>query len=1027
MRKEVKRSLLLWPAAASAAVTAVSWMGLNLPAINSTVSAMTQIQRPITLAATKVSGCRTAIKCWTTDLQKPKLQTPEDAFWTMPLPPARRASDMLASNFASFGSDASDLGASLGISNTQAFPMASLPSLVIGQSDVSDRDEHGARGVPLPERVASVFGQDVFGKGDRLPLMAPVRTSQHELAGLAKELKAAASSLQSDINFNRAGLAEGTCIVSDSPLNRRTLQSLRNRTRVLTVPPIVEDEVVVDDDAIVMIMASPNNSLDPNEFVLKPSVRKSSLPESNRILAKPARIEKPVLETLSTSDDDPTQSYATDLPQIKTYAHSSAKKPAAVAKHSTQTWPAGWPVTSQLDSQLAALIDSTNDPSIAVWSRQVSEQMLELRTLPRLGDERAGAVLEQLTSLTRTGEVAAEQLQDREDQVAWLRAVHALDRRVQVWNPIWQITRENQPTWMVSDQTNSSETASIDDVIAAIASVRGELPKTGDEAGWSSYLLLDEIESAAISNSREIAKREERSLVAQRLLSRLSWHALQEVHLGWLDRESVRQLSSTIRPWARGAVDYADLLAQIERQESDAIDMAAIEIADAVQTLRFADNPASVKISNSLGAYYRNANVRMAISQDMLNRMLPSIDPKSVPLNTTMLGTRIRGTSYIDSDLAISLSPSRDRWSLQLQTNGNVSTNSTGINGPVAIRTRGTSRFAAATPIEVTRDGIQTGNVSVDVQGGTRLSGVRSEYDSWPLVGSLVRAIAETRYDQSSPISNRIASNKIKIEVGSEVQTRLNEQVGSATEKLSTLVLGPLGKLHLDPQVIDMQTTNNRLLARYRLAGDWQLAAFTPRPRAPQSNLLSLQVHQSAINNTLEQLVPRDEPMEISQVVNRAANLFGQTIAMPADMPEGVTIQFARTRPITVEVEEGKLWVTMRIVRLNQGSRVDLTQFIVRASYVPQINGLEASLVRDGHLRISGPGMSMRERLPVRAIFNKVLAQSRPLPLTLPALTQHPSTKGLAVSQLELRGGWIAIALSEEDAPRIALQNQQTR
>ncbi|MGB7327543.1 MAG: hypothetical protein WBD31_21885 [Rubripirellula sp.] len=1003
---------------------------MSFPTINSTTSAVNQIQRPITLAATKVSGCRTAIKCWTTDLKKPKFQTPEDAFWTMPLPPARSASDMLASNLASFGSDASDLSvsleSSLGIPDTPSVPMASLPSLVIGQAEVSDRDEHGARGVPLPERVATVFGQDVFGKGDRLPLMAPVRTSQHELAGLAMELQAAASKLQGDTSFQHPGLAEGTCIVSDSPLNTRTLQSLRNRTRVLTVPPSAADEVVVNDDAIVMIMAAPSTSTAPDEFVLTPSEHKSSLPKSNRILAKPARIEKPVLETLSISEDDPTQSYATDLPQIKVHAHRSAKSPAT-AKQSTQTWPAGWPITSQLDSQLTALNESASDPSIAQWSRRVSDQLSALRTLPRLGDERAGAMLEQLTSLTRSGEVAAEQLQDRDDQVAWLRAVHALDRRVQVWNPVWQITRDDQPAWMVTDQTNPAAPASSDDVIAAIATIRAELPETGDEAGWSSYLLLDEIESAAVSSSREIAKREERSLVAQRLLSRLGWHALQEVHLGWLNRDSVRQLSSTIRPWARGAVDYADLLAQIERQENDAIDMAAIEIADAVQTLRFADNPAAVKISDSLGTYYRNANVRMAISQDMLNRMLPSIDPKSVPLNTTMLGTRIRGTSHIDSDLAISLRPSSDRWALQLQSNGNVSTRSTGFNGPVAIRTRGTSRFAAATPIEVTRSGIQTGNVSVDVQGGTRLSGVRSDYDSWPLVGSLVRAIAETRYDQSSPISNRIASNKIKSEVSSEVQTRLNEQVGSATEKLSTLVLGPLGKLHLDPQIIDMQTTNDRLLARYRLAGDWQLGAFTPRPRAPQSNLLSLQIHQSAINNTLEQLVPRDEPMEISQVVNRAANLFGQSVAMPDDMPEGVTIQFARTRPITVEVEEGKLWVTMRIVRLNQGSRVDLTQFIVRASYVPQINGLEASLVRDGHLRISGPGMSMRERLPVRAIFNKVLAQSRALPLTLPALTQHPSTEGLAVSQLELRGGWIAIALSEEDAPRIALQTQQTR
>ncbi len=133
-----------------------------------------------------------------------------------------------------------------------------------------------------------------------------------------------------------------------------------------------------------------------------------------------------------------------------------------------------------------------------------------------------------------------------------------------------------------------------------------------------------------------------------------------------------------------------------------------------------------------------------------------------------------------------------------------------------------------------------------------------------------------------------------------------------------------------------------------------------------------------------------------------------------------MTVQFAPTRPITVEIEDGQLWVTLRVVRLNRGDRVDLTKFIVRAAYKPQIDGLQATLVRDGHLRISGPGMSMRERLPVRAIFNKVLSPNRPFPLTLPQLIQHPAMESLVVSQLELRDGWIGLAISEDDAPRIA-------
>jgi hypothetical protein len=460
---------------------------------------------------------------------------------------------------------------------------------------------------------------------------------------------------------------------------------------------------------------------------------------------------------------------------------------------------------------------------------------------------------------------------------------------------------------------------------------------------------------------------------------------------------------------------------QIERQETDAIDLAAIEIADAVQTLRFAESADAVRVANAINTHYRNANVRLALSQPMLERMLPAVDSKTVPVRTRILGSRIRGTSQIQSDLHVQLTPSPDRWSLSLKTKGNVQTKSTGINGPVAIRTFGNSGFLATTPIEVTPRGAKIGDSDVNVRGRARLREMRTDYDRWPLIGSLVRGVAENRYQSLAPRSNRIGNQKIREQIETEIETQLQKQIGRATDRLSEMVLGPLGRLRLDPKVTDMQTTDERLLARYRLAGDWQLGAFTPRPRALRSSLMSVQVHQSALNNTLEQLVPRDQPILIRDMFRDSAEMFGQQGHVPEDIPQDVMVRFARTRPITVEIDEGRMWVTLRIVSLTRTDRLDLTQFIVRAAYKPQVSGMQASLVRDGHLRISGPRMSMRERLPLRAIFNRVLSPNRPLTLITSRLADHATTEGLAVSQLELRGGWIAMSISESDAPRIAL------
>jgi hypothetical protein len=949
MRKEVKRSMLIWPLSASATITAMSWL--------------ISVGDPIALIRQT----------------EPVLRIPEAIVL-----------------IADFDATHSEIA-------------------------LSPRSEHGARAMKLPARVAEVFGIEP-------PFVeAPVRDEQSELAGLGRGYQVA---LVED-HDSRKGLSDSGVIASlvmrDDSENDRPAIVGPSR------PEFWQPEIVTFDPPAL----TPPSLLPESNRALGRRLLTSPQPSDVQTAAEPVELAPEFTETIqqkptsvSTVPAIAPNPLVDDAPVVRIEGEKGAED-RVVAERS----PAGWPVTRRLDEQLEALsamvlnqrsrargqlVSSSMSVSpIMQWSRDVSQSLEALRALPRLGDERAGALIDQLSELATRGAIRAEKLGDREQQIQWLRASYAVARRSAVWRPVWEVTRSHEPTWMVSDGRGPAS-QSIEETIDM---VRADLEDTGDAGGWTQYLLLDDVVAAIDRGDID-----ERTILAQRFLSRMDWHGLDPEQRRWLTRDSVVQLSSVIRPWAQDAVDYANLMSHIERQESDAIDLAAIDIAGAFQTLRFAENAKAVEIADAIDTHYRNANVRLALSQPMLQRILPTMDPKSIPVRTSMFGSRVRGMSRIESDLHVELTPSPDRWTLRLKATGNVRTQSTGLNGPVAVRTSGNSDFVAATPIEVTPTGIQVGNPDVDVRGKTNLGGIRTDYDGWPLIGPLVRSMASSRYESLAPRSNRIANRKIETQVASEIDTQLDDRLGLATRQLSRMVLGPLGNLRLDPKVTDMQTTSHRLLARYRLAGDWQLGAFTARPRAPRTSLMSVQVHQSALNNTLEQLVPRDEPMAIGEMIQNAAATFGQSdVSIPDDIPDNVTIQFARTRPITVEIEDGQLWVTLRVVRLNRGDRTQLTRFIVRAVYTPQINGMEASLVRDGHLRISGPGMSMRQRLPVRAIFNKVLSPNRPLLLTLPQLTDHPSTQGLAVSQLELRSGWIGMAISESDAPRIALKKRVDR
>jgi hypothetical protein len=289
------------------------------------------------------------------------------------------------------------------------------------------------------------------------------------------------------------------------------------------------------------------------------------------------------------------------------------------------------------------------------------------------------------------------------------------------------------------------------------------------------------------------------------------------------------------------------------------------------------------------------------------------------------------------------------------------------------------------------------------------------------LLGSLARTIITAKYNERSGLTSRIANKRMRTQIVDGIDERLEAKVAKSTTRLNDVVMGPLHSLKLQPKVIEMQTTDDRLIARYRLAGDLQIGASTPRPRAPSDSLLSVQINQSALNNTLEKIVPQGTPTTIQAAFDNTLAIFGrQSMPLPADIPTDVQIQFTKARPITIEMEEGILWITMRVVELSREKGGKLNRFIVRAGYRPEIEGLRVSLVRDGHLRISGPGMAMRQRLPIRAIFNKVFSPNHNIPVTSESFANAESLADCAISQVEIRDGWMALAVSPAMREQIA-------
>jgi hypothetical protein len=666
-----------------------------------------------------------------------------------------------------------------------------------------------------------------------------------------------------------------------------------------------------------------------------------------------------------------------------------------------------WPETSALWSLCETL---RGEPAVESWVQEVFETVEQVRTLRKLSAPEAAPLLARLDELARDGELAAESQDDRRLRRDWLRAAYAVQRRAKVWSAVQQALTESSETFIgfTSDNTQL-------DFQRQLAELQRALTDSNEGQGWADYLLLDDLADTAALGNPDLRQQQ-----AQRCLMRLDWSGLTASQREFLGQPMLIEYRAGLLRWATDAVDYQQLLEAMERQEREPLSLESQRLATKILALRYSAGEKAPLVSDMVDEQYRNANLRLAIHAELLNRLLPNPEPRVAPVRQTILGADVRGTSRTESELDVRLEPHPAAWQVRVNIDGRVSSRTRSRSGPAELWSNGRAAFTADRLLRLDQDGTTTHPNGLIVDSHNKINELRTDFDGLPLLGDLVREIAWQRYQQQRNAAKAESEALISAEVQRTIDQELTTQLQTAQQQFNQQLLGPLTRLQLDPQVIDLQTTSQRLVARYRLASPWQLAATTPRPRAPNSSWLSVQLHQSAINNAFAGLRLSDQALPLPELVRKLLDTFEQqAVAVPEDVPPDIKVQFAPSRPITVEVDDDRLWLTLRIVRLNQPGRIDLRYFIIRAPYQPQVDGLDARLVREGTLQISGPRLAMGDRLALRTIFNKVLARDRELPLISQRLHEHPVASELEVGQFELRDGWLALALQPRGASQI--------
>lgn len=674
--------------------------------------------------------------------------------------------------------------------------------------------------------------------------------------------------------------------------------------------------------------------------------------------------------------------------------------PSSVAKRTAAELPvsaAGWPCPSALLRQLEELAQHAK---CAPWASSATNHIEALVQNPSLSSGQIARHLVELELLVSEAETMAGSRENLEIRTDLLRARYALQRRLAVWRQVHQIVHEGLDTYLVS-LTDAAELLSRLDVVDR------ELGTASLADDWRRYLLLDELRLVL-----EAGDTTQQGPLARMILARMESSQLSDKQVAFLRHPYFGDLSQALRSYAMEPIDYARVMDDMELYEETRSTVSATQLARYYQIIRWSTVPEVKHLADTVNAHYRNANLRVAVSADLLNRLLPTPISADEYVRDTLLGARVRGRSRTSANLRVALVPDPRRWNVALQVEGNVNSRTSAARGPAIFYSNGESQYSAFKTVLVDRQGVHAGTTEVEASTQMDLNGVETEFDSVPILGWIARSVALQQHDRNYVLARSLASRKLEYMASHRLDQEVDRQVAEVEKQFRTKWLEPLRKLQLQPVALDMQTTPQELFVRYRLASEGQLGAHTPRPAAPRNSLFSVQVHESALNNTLEQLKLDGKRYEVRQLYRELADTFNRTeLEVPEEIPEGVYVQFASRNAIRVQCEDDCVALTLRIAELKRDRRTVWRNFAVRVYYVPDATQDDANLVRDEERGIELVGS---QHLGLRATLSAVFAKGRPFNLINRQLLADDRLHDVKVTQFTIRDGWVGVALGSD-------------
>ena len=253
-------------------------------------------------------------------------------------------------------------------------------------------------------------------------------------------------------------------------------------------------------------------------------------------------------------------------------------------------------------------------PQASPWAEHVVTQLHRLTDETSTSTPEALALLQQLRHAADKGNSLAASVSQTALQQSWYQASQSLERRL----GIWQALLDSQQQEAIATDFPPLQPS----MMPVLTEVAARPASESNGSDWRDYLMLDPI-AAATSEGAGIDSKG-RSKLALEILERMSNSRLSEAQVQFLATSPLLELRQLLQHWAAQSIDLDRLAALVERYETNRELHYAAAIVQVQQQLQWSDDPSLLALADHLDRHYRGSNMRIALSEDLLNRLVPA-------------------------------------------------------------------------------------------------------------------------------------------------------------------------------------------------------------------------------------------------------------------------------------------------------------------------------------------------------------------------------------------------------------------